>query len=58
MKRQGHFLSRRALSDDRAHVTFQMSVQASIDIPLNSETSYSIESDTDTLKTKGIDKLL
>lgn len=58
MKRQGHFLSRRALSVDRAHVTFQKPVQASIDIPLHSGASYSIESDTDTLKTKGIDKLL
>lgn len=58
MKRQEHFLSQRDLSVDRAHVTFQKPVQASIDIPLHSETSYPIESDTDTLKTKGIDKPL
>lgn len=58
MKRQERFLFQRDLSVDRAHLTFQKPVQASIDIPLHSETSYPIESDTDTLKTKGIDKRL
>ena len=58
MKRQEQFLSQRDLSVDWAHLTFQKPVQASINIPLHSETSYLIESDTDTLKTKGIDKLL
>ena len=58
MKRQERFLFQRDLAVDRAHVTFQKPVQASIDIPLHSGASYSIESDTDTLKTKGIDKLL
>lgn len=58
MKLLERFLSQRDLSVYRAHVTFQKPVQASIDIPLHSEISYSIESDTDTLKTKGINKLL
>ena len=58
MMRQEHFLFQRDLAVDWAHLTFQRPVQASIDIPLHSETSYLIESDTDTFKTKGIDKLL
>lgn len=58
MTRQERLLSQRDLSVGWAHVTFQKPVQASIDIPLHSETSYLIKSDTDTLKTKGIDKLL
>lgn len=58
MTRQERLLSQRDLSVGWAHVTFQMPVQASINIPLHSETSYLIKSDTDTLKTKGIDKLL
>lgn len=58
MKLQERFLFQRDLFVVWAHVTFQRPVQASIDIPLHSETSYSIEFDTDTLKTKGIDKLL
>lgn len=58
MKLLERFLSQKDLSVDRAHVNFHKPVQASIDIPLHSQTSYSIESDTDTLKTKGIDKLL
>lgn len=57
MKRQGRFLSQRDLSVDRARAAFQNTVQASIDIPLNSEASFQIESDIDTLKTEGIDKL-
>ena len=58
MKLLERFLSQRDLSVYRAHVTFQKPVQASIDIPLHSDSSYSIKSDTNTLKTKGIDKLL
>lgn len=58
MKRQERFLSQRDLAVVRAHVTVQKPVQASIDIPLHSETFYLIESDTDKLKIKGIDKLL
>lgn len=58
MKRQERFLFQRDLSVDRANVTFQRPVQASIDIPVHTEASYLIESDTDILKTKGIDKLL
>lgn len=58
MKRQERFLFQRDLAVDRAHVTSQRPVQASIDIPLYSEASYLIEFDTDILKTKGIDTLL
>lgn len=58
MKRQERFLSQRDLAGVRAYVTVQKLGQASIDIPLHSETLYLIESDTDTLKIKGIDKLL
>lgn len=58
MMRQECFLFQRDLVVDWAHLTFQKPVQASIDIPLHSETFYLIESDTDTLKIKGIDKLL
>lgn len=58
MRQQERFLFQRDIAVDWAHLTFQKPVQASIDIPLRSETSYLIESDTDTLKTKGIDKLL
>ena len=58
MMQQECFLFQRDLAVDRAHVTFQKPVQASIDIPVHTEASYLIESDTDILKTKGIDKLL
>lgn len=58
MKRQERFLSQRDLAVVRVHVTVQKPGQASIDMPLHSETFYLIESDTDTLKTKGIDKLV
>ena len=58
MKRQERFLSQRDLAGVRAHVTVQKPGQASIGIPLHSETFYLIESDADTLKIKGIDKLL
>lgn len=58
MTRQERFLFQRDLAVVRAHVTVQKPGQASIEIPLRSETFYLIESDTDTLKIKGIDKLL
>lgn len=40
MTRQERLLSQRDLAVDRAHVTFQKPVQASIDIPLHSGASY------------------
>ena len=58
MKWQERLLFQRDLAVVQAHVTVQKPVQASIDIPLHSETFYLIESDTATLKTKGIDNLL
>lgn len=58
MKRQERFLSQRDLAVDQARVAFQKPVQASIQIHLISQPSFWRVSDTDTLKTKGIDKLL
>lgn len=40
MMRQERFLFQRDLAVNRAHLTFQKPVQASIDIPLNSGASY------------------
>lgn len=50
MKRQEHFLSQKVLAVVLARIAFQKPVQASIDIPLHSDLSYSTGSDTDKLK--------